>query len=129
MAEINLQNKIIFRDLCSCDILSSDINGKTLIFCDIEGAELELLNPKACKNLTNADIIVETHECFVPGVINKLIDRFYISHAIEIVYDYPGRLLHYNIPNFEFIDINQYFDEKRPPKMSWLFMKSLSARS
>ena len=60
---------------------------KTIIFCDIEGAELELLDPELSTYLQMMDIVVEAHECIRPGVTKILCDRFRHSHDIEIVED------------------------------------------
>jgi len=58
-----------------------------LIFCDIEGAELDLLDPVMAPELSSLDIIVESHECIRPGVTETLISRFTGSHDIELVED------------------------------------------
>lgn len=56
-----------------------------LVFCDIEGAELELLDPLAAPELLDCDIIVEMHDVFDPRISRILQDRFRESHQIEIV--------------------------------------------
>ena len=60
---------------------------KTLVICDIEGAELELLDPTHSPELLRMDLIVESHECLIPGVTQALIERFRQSHSIELVKD------------------------------------------
>lgn len=59
----------------------------TLIICDIEGAEQELLDPAIAPELRSLDIIVESHECIRPGVTKALMSRFAESHDIELVED------------------------------------------
>jgi hypothetical protein len=66
---------------------------RVLILCDIEGAELELLNPQAAPALTTMDLIVESHECLKPGVTQNLIDRFTPTHHITMVHDDGQRQL------------------------------------
>jgi len=56
-----------------------------LVFCDIEGAELGLLDPLVAPELLTCDIIVEMHDCFDPHISRILQDRFRESHQIEIV--------------------------------------------
>ncbi|NDY91348.1 class I SAM-dependent methyltransferase [Ideonella livida] len=56
--------------------------GRTLVFCDIEGAEESLLNPQAWPALQAVDLIVEVHECFRPGLADRLQTRFAPSHDI-----------------------------------------------
>jgi len=66
---------------------------KVLVMCDIEGAERELLDPQASPALKGMDIIVESHECLIPGVTHLLIDRFKDSHQITLVQDDGQRRL------------------------------------
>lgn len=60
---------------------------RVLVFCDIEGAEGQLLDPLVAPALAGMDVIVESHECLVPGVTKLLIDRFSDSHDITLVED------------------------------------------
>jgi hypothetical protein len=65
----------------------------TLVMCDIEGAERELLNPLEAPALKGMDIIVESHECLISGVTQLLIDRFQKTHLITLVQDDGQRRL------------------------------------
>ncbi len=62
-------------------------NESTLVFCDIEGAEEELLDPSLAPSLKCLDIIVESHECLRAGITDELISRFGETHEIEVVED------------------------------------------
>ena len=62
-------------------------NQKVLVLCDIEGAENELLNPEAAPALKGMDIIVESHECLIPGITKVLIDKFKDTHQITLIND------------------------------------------
>jgi len=66
---------------------------RVLVFCDIEGAEDELLNPEKAPSLRKLDIIVESHECLRSGVTQRLISRFKATHDIRLVEDNGTRLL------------------------------------
>ena len=68
-------------------------NQKTLVLCDIEGGERELLDPVHAPALSEMDIIVESHECLIPGITKLLIDRFSLSHTIQLVSDNGLRTL------------------------------------
>jgi len=57
----------------------------TLLICDIEGAERELLDPHAYPALRGMDIIVELHDCLVPGLSTQIPERFADSHEITLV--------------------------------------------
>lgn len=128
LAEINGISNISFRNICTHEDLNNLIrdNNRTLVFCDIEGAEDELLRPSLAPKLQVADIIVETHDCFIPGVTDRIIDRFYDTHKISCVIDYPCRINKYaltrEISSNDFIKIT---DEKRPKKMKFLYLESL----
>ena len=87
LARLNgVAEKVHMRALCSLDELNAEVSSRTLIFCDIEGNELELLRPDSAPVLSRADLIVETHDNYRPGVTESLARRFVPSHQIEIVY-------------------------------------------
>ncbi|MBK7002338.1 MAG: hypothetical protein IPH35_21025 [Rhodoferax sp.] len=66
---------------------------RVLVLCDIEGAERELLDPVLAPALTGMDLIVESHECLLPGITQVLIDRFASTHHITLVQDNGQRQL------------------------------------
>lgn len=59
---------------------------KTLVICDIEGAEAQLLDPALAKGLQSADILVEVHDCFAPGLSSKLAARFADTHKVQLIH-------------------------------------------
>ncbi len=67
---------------------------RVLVFCDIEGAERDLLDPVAAPALAGMDIIVESHECLVPGITVELQRRFAATHDVVVVHDDGQRQLH-----------------------------------
>ena len=56
---------------------------ETLVLCDIEGAEADLLNPAEAQGLLAADILVEVHEGMRPGLIDDITRRFADSHDVH----------------------------------------------
>ncbi|MCC7273299.1 MAG: hypothetical protein IT561_11585 [Alphaproteobacteria bacterium] len=58
-------------------------DGRTLVVCDIEGAEGELLDPAAHPALAGMDVLVECHDCFIPGMAATIAARFAPTHAVE----------------------------------------------
>ena len=72
-----------------------------LVFCDVEGAELELLCPGSTPILCDFDLIVESHECLISGVTEKLTARFSESHEVILVPDHGARNLHHPPDWFE----------------------------
>lgn len=60
-------------------------DGKTLVWCDIEGAEDNLLNPALTDALQHMDIIVELHPTAAGHTLSFVPDRFKDTHTIEII--------------------------------------------
>lgn len=58
---------------------------KSLVICDIEGAEADLLDPVLAPGLLAADLLVETHEAISPGIAERIADRFRASHEVKIL--------------------------------------------
>jgi len=58
-------------------------NQRTVVICDIEGAEEQLLDPALAPDMLSADILVEVHECFRPGLVDLLRQRFAATHDIR----------------------------------------------
>lgn len=56
---------------------------RSLVICDIEGAEEALLDPGEAPGLLEADILVEAHDCLKPGLSAVLAARFAASHRVR----------------------------------------------
>lgn len=56
---------------------------KTLVVCDIEGAEAQLLDPALAQGLASADILVEVHDCFNAGLSAQIAQRFEPTHKVR----------------------------------------------
>lgn len=57
----------------------------SVVICDIEGAEGELLDPVAGPGLRHADILVEVHEGMRPGLLATLQARFAPNHRLTLI--------------------------------------------
>ena len=68
---------------------------RTLVVCDIEGAEAELLDPAAAPSLLGMDMLVECHDCLRPGMSGLISTRFIQSHRIERV---EQQMLPFDLP-------------------------------
>lgn len=68
-------------------------NNRVLVFCDIEGAEKDLLDPLKAKSLYSMDIVVELHEFIQPGLIEVFKERFEQTHTIKLIEDNGQRIL------------------------------------
>ncbi|MDU7589433.1 MAG: class I SAM-dependent methyltransferase [Acidovorax sp.] len=100
---------------------------QVLLLCDIEGAERDLLNPEQSPALQGMDIILESHECLIPGITQEIIRRFEASHAITLVQDNGQRQLQ-NAPawfnNLAHLDQLLATWEWRSGPTPWLVMKA-----
>lgn len=102
-----------------------------LVFCDIEGGERELLDPVLAPALTGMDLIVESHDCLVPGITQELVRRFSPTHAIDVVQDNGQRQLP-SAPawfdNLAHLDQLLAVWEWRSGPTPWLVMKTRQGR-
>jgi hypothetical protein len=97
---------------------------ETLVIMDIEGGELELLDPGRIPALRSSTILVETHDFKVQGCVRNIIDRFEKTHAIEKVSSRPRRRqdIPFWLPSLLskwFIDASSDF---RSGEQEWLYM-------
>lgn len=70
--------------------LDAAIVAPTLVFCDCEGCEYELLDPRRVPALARADLIVELHDvAAAPERLRHWLDAFRPTHEIEIVEQGP----------------------------------------
>lgn len=66
------------------DVLAEE-PGRSLVLCDIEGAERELLDPARFPGLRRLDLIVELHEVAERGLTKAVTERCQDSHEIIVV--------------------------------------------
>lgn len=121
----NVLPQIEIRTLCDWDQLQTLSGPKTLVFCDIEGGEGDLLDLVKVPNLRHTDLIIETHDCMLPGVTNLLIERFRQTHQIEVQSDTERQWKKYAWPD-AFTDRMKrgWTNEGRPKGMLWLRLTS-----
>jgi hypothetical protein len=58
---------------------------KSVILCDIEGAENALLDPVKAPALLEADILVEVHEAGNAGLADRIAERFAETHKVTLI--------------------------------------------
>lgn len=97
------------------------LDGHRLYIMDVEGDEMELLDPKRCVALAHADIIVECHDNLRHGASTLLADRLAATHDVTLVRP--------KLPDFDQFPFLQQFPttmsvllvlEKRPMPTYWL---------
>src|SRR5258708_13623098 len=92
LAELNqLSDRVHVRGECKHDLLNDLIEGSTLIFSDIEGYEVVLLDPAKAPKLKNVDLLIELHEKAAGEMqVEKLVtDRFGASHRFQRRFSLP----------------------------------------
>lgn len=123
-ANLNLVENIDFHGLCKREDLENKILESCLVFCDCEGAELDILDPILNPALLRADILVETHDHLVPGISKTLEERFSKTHKIEKIIGQKRNAKNY--PELGFLPIqrqNLAIDELRHVDALWLWIK------
>jgi len=80
-------DRVMIENACTPARLDELCAGRTLVFCDCEGYEYELLDPAKAPNLKHADIIVELHDFMRIDVdiTASITARFAATHDIELV--------------------------------------------
>lgn len=58
---------------------------RSVVICDIEGAEADLLDPTRAPGLLSADILVEAHDCITPGLTKLIAQRFMATHSVQVI--------------------------------------------
>ena len=126
-AKNGVSNRVEVGALFESEDFAAYSGQRVLVLCDIEGAELELLNPQRAPALAGMDLIVESHECLVPGITQTLVDRFRPTHEITLVQDNGQRQL-VNPPawfnNLAHLDQLLATWEWRSGPTPWLVMKA-----
>lgn len=135
LAELNhVGTKIVQHGLCDCSQLSMVLTrpDRTLLVVDIEGGESILLDPNVVPALREATLLVEMHDCFLPGLGSHIKGRFECSHQItqidarvRTLGDLPAALR--QLPAYLNGAALAALDEGRPPGMYWLFMRPQAA--
>lgn len=95
LAQVNgVSSRITIREFCTPSLLQEELGnlGKTLVVCDVEGGEQELLDPASIPALINADILVELHDFIIPGISGVIRQRFTRAHQITDISAQPRKL-------------------------------------
>ena len=129
LKELNGFQNIEIKAECTHEELNQKSKKNTLVFCDIEGFEKILLDPIKVPNLKHADLLIESHDCFVPNITEELIERFYLTHTVRIIVDYPYRINTYITPLKSTKEQLKYItDEKRSSFMKFIYMENINGK-
>ena len=76
--------RVAIEGRCDCETLHRLPLTGALLIVDCEGFELELLRPDRVPGLAHTTILVELHDCFVPGLSVELLARFRDTHRVRL---------------------------------------------
>lgn len=86
LAELNeVADRITLMGNCTPHSLQELAHPGSLIVCDCEGAELELLDLVTVPNLSQCDILVEMHDFLSPDTSITLANRFRSTHTTRVI--------------------------------------------
>jgi Met-10+ like-protein len=86
LANLNhVSDRLTIRGKCVPEDLAATVASGSLVVCDCEGFELELLDPQRIPTLRFADMLVELHPHLRPNLVATMKNRFRASHAIELI--------------------------------------------
>ncbi len=125
IASVNgVRDRIRLRGDCNPDSLNEVLSdGRSLIVCDVDGYETVLLDLPAVPLLRFATLVVETHDCFVPGVSDELKQRFSGSHSIcEIHMAGPDFGEFPELAGLKMHEVESLVGSDRPSLQTWLVM-------
>jgi hypothetical protein len=104
-----------------------------LVVCDIEGAEIGLLDPGRIAALRDVDLLVETHDHYVDNCTEVLTSRFAATHAVQryrgrprVASDFPSAALPLLAHMFPGTAI-ELMNERRKEPQQWLLLTADNA--
>lgn len=121
----NVTPRFTIRGACDPGALEADLAGRrAFVLCDCEGGEDGVLQPELTPSLARALVVVEFHDFVVPGVSDRVAERFAATHDLEWI-DARQRFRD-DFPTLQEVDGSDYMDhdlallEFRPAPMRWL---------
>lgn len=132
LARLNDVSNLRIRKLCDHAALNQLIQGKCLLISDIEGFELDLLDPIRCESLLRCDVLVEVHEFKGHALVEveqALCDRFALSHDLVCMGVLPRDTGEYTarIPQLSVLgedNLSLGLSEERSQAQRWIWMKA-----
>lgn len=122
----DLSNELLLIDNCTPEDLNSRIDNKTLLMCDAEGFENDIIDPARVPSLINVQtFIIELHDFVVPGIKEIITKRFEKTHNIETIVFKNGNPENYpflmNIKNKN--HLYTILRERGEQEQEWLIME------
>ncbi len=136
LAEVNgVADRLCVLGRCELENFAASVGAGagTLIVMDVEGYETVLLDPEKIPALAAADLLVESHDVYIPGCAELLRQRFEQTHQLTAVAgqwrtfdDFPFKNRLARLPWLRG-EVISTMNEGRPCLMSWFWMKSRPA--
>jgi precorrin-6B methylase 2 len=132
LARLNKVNNAIVGSGCNHVQLENHIRKRCLVVCDIEGYEVQLLDPTAVPALKRTDVLVEVHSTQNMDAIevkDLLIQRFFKTHEIETIDSQPRDLVNFRHlvpPSVTDEELAMSLDEGRNGPQCWLWMRHVA---
>jgi hypothetical protein len=130
LSSANNCNNVITKGECNCcnfEHALLETKENPLVFCDIEGGEIEILDKSRVPSLSHARILVEVHEMYVEGCQQKLMERFSDTHSAEVfkgedreIKDFPAMFFFLRFLSSR-KKILSLMGEGRPYPMNWIY--------
>jgi hypothetical protein len=120
MAVANGTGNVAVKGFCGPEWLARHTQAAALLVSDCEGYEAVLFGPGTLPRLRTATLIIETHDCLVPGVTDRLRTAFGETHTVR-VYG-PDGVRRASTRPLDFLSESERplaVQEVRPPQ-SWL---------
>lgn len=128
-----VQERLQIRESCNPNALEETLSARSgsLVICDVEGYEAELLDPQRVPSLASADLLVEVHDSRVQGCRDLILERFAPTHTTTAIAqqrrsmkDYPLR--HPMARVWPGAIIKYGLNEFRSPLNSWVYLERRS---
>ena len=128
MARLNgVEERVTVLGKCQPSDLKALMTGHSLIVCDCEGYESELLQPALVPLMAQADILVELHDQVQPGLTPLVLGRFHETHRTTMITAverdaecYPQ--LRFSEPDERRLAVSEF----RPVGQQWAFLQAES---
>jgi hypothetical protein len=121
----NVAGQVLVEGACTQERLQAlTRSGRTLIVCDCEGYELELLQPELAPGLRTSDLLVELHDMIDPRITPTIIARFAATHDITLINSVERDPSAYPVlKDFNLLTRRVAVSEFRDGQMQWAFMQ------
>jgi len=135
LASINNTRNLNIYGLCSPEKLNAFAGKDSVVICDIEGGELDLIDPQRAPALFHTRILIECHRAgsLAPEeVATKISQRFISTHRAERIYESDCNWEEWRrkLPKLRVLTSEEFrlsFQEYREIKQVWLWLEPHSS--